>query len=671
VTSHRDERGAVMILFALMLVASVILIALVLDVGMLRADRKSNKSTADSATAAGLLALEDKLAADGRPHPWRGVCAAYNYVKANNAEIESFATEEWTDQQDTTALLSDPCGDTARLAMQCAPGVLATYARFHGVAQGGRITVDIKSGYQMPDPEFGEDPARAGDNGDPAEQGCDHLSVVIRESQPRGFSAILGGDDLSTRIRSVGRVTLGSGFDAPVSLLLLERRDCRALRVESVNSRVVVEHSDDDGSGTGTDGVWPGLIHSDSDGSLCATDGSEFVLEGRVGADGGPTIVAKNATLPHPETGSVLPARIGVFAKFFNGRPAHTPFPTTIGETDPVAATRQGRRRVDDKYLTAVRDLASVAGPLVALGSPPDTSWTWFKGGSGSPQCKISGSTLPAPFRAGAANKLWFDCPQLWIVDPLVLTTPNLEIVVTGEVRIDGGLEIRDLRKLWVRGKQGPNQVGVTASGPLLLNTGDTTGGPTTTCPTDTDGETPAGKVASVYVDAGAFEVRTTAGRFRACSTFMLLRGGVALPATPGTLPVPTCAQAVSAASNGTFSSGANGLVVEWTAPNEIANAQPTADELLIHPFEDIAFWTEASGPSKINGGGGTSIKGVFFLPNANDFEIHGNGTGDMPASAQFIACRVFVSGAGTLKMIPDAFNFVLVPSFLGFELVR
>lgn len=669
-TSRQDERGAVMIIFALMLVASVLMIALVIDLGVLRADRKSNKSTADNATAAGLLALEDKLAGDGRPHPWRGVCAAYNYVRANNAELELLA-EEWTDQQDTATLLTDPCNDTARLSTACVPGIRSTYARFHGTSPDGRITVDIKSGYQMPDPEFGEDSTRAGDNGDPAEQGCDHLAVVIRESQPRGFSAVIGGDNLSTRIRSVGRVTLGSGFDAPVSLLLLERRACRALRAESQNTRIIVEHSDDNGPLPGTDGIWPGLIHSDSDGSLCDTvaQPDAYVLEGRSTSAGEPTIVAKSANLPHPAVNAVLPSRISVFAKFFAGRPWHSPFPSTIGDTEPVASQRQGRRRVDDKYLANVTSFAAQASTMVNRTTPPDSTWTVFRGNTTG--CQIDTGSLPTPVVVGQPNKLWFDCARLRITGGLTLETPDLEIVVTGELETSGvtPVDLRDVRKLWMKGRAGNNQNGATVGGPLLLNTGDTAGGPTTTCPVGSSGETPAGKTASVFVDKGAFDLRTGAV-FRACAMNLLLKGDVPLPPL-GTLPIPSCAAAYSAASTGTFKSGSGSLIAEWTAPNEIPAAQPTPAELAAHPFEDLALWTEASGASKINGGGGTSVRGVFFLPNANDFEIHGNGTGEMPASAQFIACRMFVSGSGTLKMVPDAFNFVLIPSFVGFELVR
>lgn len=663
---RRDEGGVVIIFFALMLVACVIMIALVIDLGILRADRKSNKSTADHATAAGLLALEDTSAGDGRPHPWRGVCEAYNYVKANGSELASFTNERWTDQSDLTVNLADgpvhPCDDPTRLGSVCTPGLLETYARFAGHADGGRVQVEIRSGYRMPDPAFAEDAVRVGDNGDPAEQGCDHLSVVIRESQPRGFSAIIGNDELSTRVRTVGRVTLGSGLDAPASLLLLERRECRALRVESVDSRVVVEHSDDDGPGPGTDGVWPGLIHSDSDGSLCATDGSEAVLEGRVGS-AGPTILARSATQAHPDTGTILPGQITVYAKFFAGRPAHTPFPTTIGDTEPRAAQRQGRRRVDEKYLAGVTQLANQAGPLVARDLPPDDQWTLFENNEG---CRIAPGG-PIASRVGTVpNKLWFKCPELWVKDaPLILATPDLEIVITGSLRVDQPFEVHDLRRLWMRGKSSGDRIAISASGALRLNTGNTT-----PCPVDAAGATLPGKTASLFVADGRFEVRS-GGRFRACSTLMLLKGGQALPPMPGTTAHPTCASPTWASSTGTFLTTAGGLVEEWTAPNELAGVQPSPAYLLTHPFEDLALWTEAAAGSELLGGAGTIVKGVFFLPNAHDFKISGNGTGDMPASAQFIACRMRVGGAGTWRMTPDAYNFVLVPSFEGFDLVR
>ncbi len=81
---NRDDRGAVAIIVALSIALLVVASTLVLDFGLVRADRQENKLAADDAVMAGLHA------ADGGGtdvYTYRGVCGALDFLKANKPEL--------------------------------------------------------------------------------------------------------------------------------------------------------------------------------------------------------------------------------------------------------------------------------------------------------------------------------------------------------------------------------------------------------------------------------------------------------------------------------------------------------------------------------------------------------------------------------------------------------
>src|SRR5205823_4427243 len=76
--SHRDERGSVMALWALLLVSVVGIVAIVIDLGALRYDRRADRAAADAGATAGAIAL------DGSPAGPRDACdTAWAYTVRN------------------------------------------------------------------------------------------------------------------------------------------------------------------------------------------------------------------------------------------------------------------------------------------------------------------------------------------------------------------------------------------------------------------------------------------------------------------------------------------------------------------------------------------------------------------------------------------------------------
>ena len=82
---RHDERGAVAMMVAISLTALLIVVAMVLDFGLVRMDRQSNKSAADAAVGAGMRALDGGT---GEIYSYRGVCEAIEYLNANQPELQ-------------------------------------------------------------------------------------------------------------------------------------------------------------------------------------------------------------------------------------------------------------------------------------------------------------------------------------------------------------------------------------------------------------------------------------------------------------------------------------------------------------------------------------------------------------------------------------------------------
>jgi len=262
---ERDESGAVAIMMALTLAALLVVTALVLDFGLVRLDRQANRSAADSAVTTGLRAADG---GDGSVYTFRAVCGALASLKANRPQL--------------SGLPAGICA-TPDNTVTCGPGVTATHAAYTGSVTHGNstYTVWIKSPYTTSDASmdggtFPEDALAtlAADTGDPAQQGCDQVAVVIKQATEPGLGSLATDDSITTRIRSVGRVAVTEGDLAP-ALLLLERTRCSVLTVGSAGAPSSIRVY---GSGT-----IPGSIHADSNGtgSGCGSGSGQQLLQGK------------------------------------------------------------------------------------------------------------------------------------------------------------------------------------------------------------------------------------------------------------------------------------------------------------------------------------------------------------------------------------------------------
>ena len=668
----REERGAIVFVYALAMTAIATMAALVVDLAQLRTDRRVNKTIADTAVRAGLGVLQ--------LGPWSGVCRAREYLRANAPGMTLFdaGSEKWFQLgAPVNELTSSPCVNTTTSPFinVCVPGQLGaprmdTWGRLSATAGNGRYTIEIQSGYLMPDSRFPEDQVAATDTGDPYKGYCDNLMVIITEKRLPFFGGIVGNGGRRTTIRSVGRLGHVSSGEYTPALLLLERHKCDVLVAGSNNTRVIAQPYGDH----------PGVIQIDS----ADTDGcsnGQAVLNG-ANTSGGPSVLACGAMTVLPAPGCNFgigdkPSRVGIYALNFPHAPGDrvtTDFNpnlnlSTYGDTRAVPSAQSGRLPIDYFYRKNVKVLDSTAktllrgtnslppGCVVLANACTDTGglrWLVLD----QSDCDTLSTNSPTHFfnpvipvvpSRTLAQNIWFNCDlSVKTVLPLSLNALNSSIVVTGQLQVLGSFSITDPRTVYIGGRNGSNRIGVDIGngGVLSINRASAA---------DCAGRALLGRATKLVVGDGSFTMASGGAAFL-CQTFVYMANGFdKVPTSDNTEPCSSpCASYYGHISIG------SGATVDWSAPNLITNRRPTlADVDLtgvtppVSPFEDIAFWTEAGGNNNsINGNGNTKMTGVFFMGNANSFNLAGNSGADVYLSAQFISRTMKVTGGAVVNLV-------------------
>jgi hypothetical protein len=627
---------------ALMVACLIVVGAIVLDFGRARLDRQMNKAAADSAAISALEAMRhvDALGNEtGKAAPYAAVCAAYEYLKASNSELDALSG---TLSDGNGAAVGGACPLPSASPLRdvaCEPDNRSTWARFSGTADGGRLRVEIRNGY-VPAEDAASFPEEnlstlLADQGAPAHKGCDQLAVLITEDESLGFGRIVTDDDLTTTVRSVARVDMGDDNEVGVALMLLERYDCNVLSTGGTSAKIRVDGYAD----------VPGLIHVDSlgNGDDC---GSKKVIE-VAGNNPGAIVAGESETTPK------APGEIGVVAL---GGPPGIPanasdlltyvYSEPLPGSSPVARTLMTRRAVDDDYFSGVKDAINKANAAWAAPTPDVVV---------SSGC--TGSGLPASVNANAAGTWYFDCPSVSYSGDVSL--PNAtKVIFKGQLEVRSGRVFNMPRasEVYVNEPASTTAPGLLVKGHFRMHTNGSA---------NCEGMATPGERARLVVGNG--EIRAEGGdpMFQACHTSVILMGGeddgcVPDDADKGSEPQDTTA------CNG-YIDLAGGAQTDWTAPNLEGADRTQTDQ---DDLEDLAFWTENHQTSSILGSGGITLAGVFVLPNANPFKVGGNGAQDVEDS-QFFTRKLEANGNGTVFLKPDPHNMTKVPYYGSFALVR
>lgn len=691
---HDDDRGVVLILVAVFMLAILAITAMTIDLGAKRAARRSDQTVADLASLAAGSYLAGNGGANVVSNPFAACKAAVLSAQAN---ISSFSP---------TQNLNSTC---AAFPTDAGTGCSSTTAPLEAVFSDTDHTLTIRypiPGYESPIPPDGSPSANeltdsrftsSGGVDDGADR-CERMRVTFSQTQPTSFARILGVNSQQSVATAVVRANIAFKGKGVAALLLLERVGCATLQTS--------------GGGAGGEGVvvqgppappppalanTPGVIQADTAGIVGSSAGSpttqcgdssssdpkNFSIYGTALPSGTPSINAASALDGTPGIVSIYSLKVG-------GRPAAV-FPGGLS-VDPTPGDVTSRQPADDKYNKPVAD-----GGRAQISTLHSTGYARSNGGplvtdavlSGNQECK---GTIVDVTKL-AARVIYADCPTF---EPAMNIFPNAErFVVRGNINIKGGnvLSLPVASFVYVRGcvvagcgNSNKYAINVSNNAALLINTGETAlplaaGFANGTTCLSRQGLGAGGNTTQLATFSGNF---TITGLVRLCQTTAYLakdsptylrqsvdETGSALsenyPVSAGcapTLPCPKVA-AFDASVQVTGGSGAT----DWSAPNRLSTT-PGPSDFVANPFEDLALWSETDSPVFLKGQGANVTEGVYFLPNSNA-TFTGQGKQPIGTNAQYFVRTLNVGSQGTLKLRPNPADAIKTPVAGSYSIIR
>ena len=624
----RGDEGAYAVLYAVVIVVILAMAALVIDVTMVRNDRRTNRSASDAAAIIGARTL-----GYGGTSPIPACQAAMAY-----AETALNATG------------SDDCLN----AFAGVPATLCTAAKATGIplnafmAIAGRTVnviwpvLDSSTFINSPDLEnWGVNtaqPAQAVDG-----DACARLGVAINDSTSTLFGTGLGfGGSQGTQSRSVGLAV--QDFDngeVPAPLVVLDPTACAALAV-SGGGTVLVKAT--------ADFKFPGAIQVDSDGSGCTGNGTYVITTG------------PNSHIWALDTPTGDPATIREYAILTN--PDHKYAPTALGtctNQSTEAGMTAGGWQLCPKPIasgpiswTPWKNRYNCAGNSPD-GTPPPTASTSTTG-STCPQ-NVPGVTLPTP---RDYVDQWYRYAKF--TAPTLGTTPTHEVILpNNKGKCDIGdrifpVEVFANCDLSISGKA-VFQKGLVVNGSVSVAGSDACIVFNDVASQCTGPVVPADSArgvdgANVFI-AGDLSV-TTKADIVSTQTFMYVDGQFDINLSTATKP--TEGNVYISAPYG------RGLPVAVRDPCTGSTSNAVAPKPAC--FEALAMWAPAfapqSKPFNLKGQTFLKIDGTLFTPKAYFFFT--GGTVDVQDRAQFVARILDITGSGQLTMIPNTDRSTLIP---------
>jgi hypothetical protein len=496
---------------------------------------------------------------------------------------------------------------------------------YKGSADSGRVKVTIKAGYVLPDPDFPEDATLSSDVGNSTQKGCDQLAVMIEQTEPLGLGRLATDDeDITTTVRTVGRVIMGKDGQGAVALLLTEQKTCGVVTVGGGGSVLV----------RGSETV-PGLIHSDSLGRDDCTAKKVFSSKTVRG------IVAEQAEGGVPRLPGVIGARSLSGETGSIAENTADDYPNVVADPNggPTARGLVTRAPVDARYLEPVRSAfggARFVFGLTALTAP----------GAGY---KLTGCD-PSTDARNETGKLFIDCDRSTGFTASNVKLNASEVVFNGKVKANN-LKLPNALKLYVKGDSG---TGLDVSGGFEMHNFGVPG----PC-----SDAHSSSRAQLVIFDG--QLKQTGSVLTMCHTALLMMGGSEtgyLPTTRGLEPTDNAGTGYIQMTGGTQ---------YWTAPDKMGEGSTSSDW---REFEDLALWTESGAPNKDQSVGSSGavmdLTGVFMAPNSA-FKITG-GAGQQAKNSQYVARTLSVQGSqALLDLKPDPHDVVTIPIIGGFMLVR
>lgn len=333
-----DERGAFMVLYALLVVAMFTMAAIVVDLSALREDKRRSRSVADAAATAGAARLTSSIGG-----PIVACTEAWAYA-ASNFDVSPPPASPCAGVFSSTCSATTPLTATGTIdgrTVSITVPVTDTSPLLKASVSGGGVTQ-----------------AASGIDGTP----CSRIAVQISHTRDTFFGGVVGINQQTTQTHSValGTTSAQGGENVPV-LVVLEDTDCGALDAGSATIEAI-----------GMNGN-PGIIRVDSTGTT-GSCGATIEVQGsgkiiaQPGSNGAPGLINYFAQDPRGYTAS---ATIGPFGNF---------------NVKPVQVTKTlTRERWDQEFHCG----SSVRGCVASPSNPSATDFIrtleTSYGGSGTP----------------------------------------------------------------------------------------------------------------------------------------------------------------------------------------------------------------------------------------------------------------------------------------------
>lgn len=642
-----DEAGAYLILWALLLVALLTMVAIVIDLGQTRANKRVNQSVADMAA----FAAGPNLAPDsgGATHVPQACKDALTYVKANAPGF--------------------PQGPGINMDLGC--DSLPTCVVGSEPATSTTISHDfneytVKISYPVSAAEIQDTRFASNSGANDGSSSCERLKVTVIRRNDTLFAGVIGRTAPDSVASAVVRGFPTWDSTHVPALLLLERRDCAVLQTSGGSSGLEVL----------ANGTTAGLIHADSVGELSGSycNGTNtpngYVI---YGGTSGPSVKADDA--------GTTAGRIDLWAiTAGNGVRAAYQVPTGVYNT-PTGGQIASRIATDYRYndntsgnpnphaCSFTRSSVSNKPCITALETDAsfffgkstgyyssNPAWQVVNGGNCTPNSPLTinlTTAKPNLFVDCASASGWKPQGSGTITVNGASGTPGL-LVTSGPITAANTVTINGMDSVYIAGSgnDSDNSSGLDVPGALCLNVGSAA------CSTAATAVCPSGTqpfFTALVIKTGQFTTSSSSG-FHMCNTFMHAGVSAATPqqtVSPGNSPI-LCSNALpcpqSNNKNGLFHIHGN---IEWTAPRSNPGPPTTTS-----PWEGLLFWSEsgANGPTSnddsLEGQSSIVANGVVFAPNAQ-VTFHGNGS-NTQANAQFISSRLNLNGTSRLLLSPD-----------------
>lgn len=435
---RNDERGAVAVVVAVLLVAIFTLTALVVDIAAMRADARTGQATGDFAATSGALALEPTMG--GNPY---GACiAAYQYFVANTRGLTG------------APLTPTQCATAFPPGSFCDPAVPR-----QAIINVGPYRLTITN------PVVDGSPLMQG-RLDPAIDGaaCQRIAVQVDRTRAFLFGGFVNAAQGETEPPAVARATAGQQVDGFASLVLLDPTGCKALYVSGqgtvwvkgrgVNPGMITIDSSATFNGTGVrscnnasqdyaldaSGTVNGNIHAGGTDPLLDCSVNDGLILQYALMPGGNNAQAFDPHDTPPAACRVVPRPIAGYritrAPIDHRYNCKASYPSYFGlSISPCKDAGATRPYIDDLYATIDRAGSGVPAGFAQL---PDTYIDQSRPDRCSTATTITPLVIPPPDPSVSTLGWWINCTHLSIGRPVIFQ-PSVNLVFEGTVNVGGG----------------------------------------------------------------------------------------------------------------------------------------------------------------------------------------------------------------------------------------